>query len=649
MLPFPFRIRKGFLSAYLLLAVACCLLTATAYAQPKADTADKVKIIIANTGAIEHFTTDSGSYNKFIHDVVVYQGTDTLYCDSLFQFTEKKKLEAYGNVRIAQQGGTQGTSNFLRYSSDKRLAFMTGDVQLIDAQNRLWTEELTYDLGTKTGTYNRNGTLQSDSTIVTSIYGVYNVRSHEARFTGNVLVLDPQYKIASKDLGYNTETRVETFYDYSVVTSDSGRSILTAYKGTYDSKNVIARFAGHSSIWNDGQYIEADSMHYDKNSGYGFAIGNVISVDTAQHATIYCGRIDYFRKRRVLWAMVKPVMELANGNDTFYMRADTFYSAPMIKVPGRQFRMPEDSAENNTDSTLIKNMGKSAKATRDSLATIKKAVTDSPAVKGRRTRPVRKQVKIDTVAVDTALANAIADSMWILPPVKYSVADLLRDTARHMVAIKPTKGRKKEKIPAVAIDTSIADTTAPIFFTGYHHVLIFSDSMQAKCDSVCYTRADSIVRMITDPIAWARRSQITGDTIFMLMDSAGVRSMYIPNSGFMVSRSGPDQANLYDQIQGESITAFFKENAIRKMIVNPDAQTIYYSKDDGGAYIGVNEANSVLMRIFFGEQTISRIKFEQDVHQKVTPMLQADLPAMRLPRFKWRYEERPKDKGELFE
>lgn len=645
----PYRlIYKAFrYPAHALCAVIFILAATAAYAQPKADTADKIKIIIANTGAIEHFTTDSGSFNKFVHDVVVYQGTDTLYCDSLYQFIEKKKLEAYGNVRIAQQGGTQGTSNFLRYSSDKRLAFMTGDVLLTDNENKLWTQELTYDLGSKTGTYNRNGTLQSDSTIVTSIYGVYNVHSHEARFTGNVVVIDPQYKIASKDLGYNTETRVETFYDYSVVTSDSGRSVLTAYKGTYDSKNVVARFAGHSSIWNDGQYIEADSMHYDKNSGYGFAIGNVISIDTTQHATIYCGRIDYFHKRRVLWAIIKPVLELANGADTFFMRADTFYSAPMVRVKGKQFRMPEDTPENAIDSTAHK----TPKATfgKDSL-NIKKPATDSPVVKGRRTRPMRKAVKTDTVAVDTALVDMVADSMWAVPPIKYRVADLLKDTGRSTMANKPPKSRRKDKAPPIPlnVDTSTADTTSPIFFTGYHHVLIFSDSMQAKCDSVCYTRADSIVGMMYDPVAWARRSQITGDTILMLMDSGGARSMFIPNSGFMVSRSGPDKANLFDQIQGESITAFFKDNAIRKMIVNPDAQTIYYSKDDDGAYVGVNEATSVLMRIFFGEQNISRIKFEQDVHQKVTPMDEADLPGMRLPRFKWRYEERPKSKEELF-
>ena len=154
--------------------------------------------------------------------------------------------------------------------------------------------------------------------------------------------------------------------------------------------------------------------------------------------------------------------------------------------------------------------------------------------------------------------------------------------------------------------------------------------------------------MITAPVAWARGSQITGDTIFMLLDSGGIQTMYIPTSGFMTSQSGPEQAQIYDQIQGESITAFFKENAIRKMIVTPDAQSIYYSKDDGGAYVGLNEANSVLMRIFFGEQSISRIKFEQDVHQTMTPMDKADLPNARLKRFRWLYDERPKNKEELF-
>lgn len=652
----------GFRTGRFQLLLICMLLSGSVgtFGQ-QADTANKIKITIANSGVIEHFKTDTGSFNKFVTDVIVYQGTDTLYCDSLYQYIESKKLEAFGNVRIAQQGGTGATCDYLRYTSDKKLAYMTGNVNLTDGNNNLWCEELTYDLGTKTGVYSRHGTLQSDSTLVTSTSGVYNVRTHDARFTGNVIVADPQYRISSKDLGYNTETKVETFYDYSVVTSDSGRSVLTTYKGTYDSKNVIARFTGHSSIWNDGQYIEADSMHYDKPTGYGYAIGNVISIDTAQHTTMYCGRADYFRKQRVLWAVIRPVMELATGKDTFYMRADTFYSAPMVRVRGRQFVMPVDIADTTASPDTANSKGNTATPSTKTTPSAKTPNADTSAIEARaqgtrtdttktvrRGRPVKAKPAKDTTIETQSTIRKPIDSMWAIPVTKYRLADFFRDTvSKPAVAVTKPGKRKKSAVVPIA-DTSTGDTTAPIFFSGYHHVRIFSDSMQAKCDSVTYTRSDSVVRMIYAPVAWSRGSQITGDTILMQLDSNSIRCMYIPDNSFMASRSGPEQAELFDQVQGKTLTAFFRNNAIDKMIVQPEAQSIYYSKDDAGAYVGVNEANSVLMRFYFGTEKISKIKFEQDVHQTVTPMEKADLPNTRLSRFKWLYDERPKSKEELF-
>jgi len=651
---FPGSIRRF---ACLLCACVAVLFAKNALAQkPTHDTANKTQVFIANSGKMEFFKTDTGSFTKFITDVVVYQGTDTLYCDSLYDYKEKNKLEAFGNVRVAQQGGTEATSDYLRYTSDKKLAYMLGNVSLTDGQNNLWCEELTYDLGTKTGVYNRNGILQSDSTTVSSTSGVYNVRTHDARFTGNVVIIDPKYKIKSKDLGYNTETKVETFFGHSVVTSDSGRSILTTSKGTYDSKHVVARFTGHSSIWNDGEYIEADSMHYDKLSGYGFAIGNVISIDTEQHATIYCGRADFFRRKRVLWATIKPVMVLATGKDTFYMRADTFYSAPMVRVRGKAFRMPTDTPDFRPADSLHKNdsllkagiakQSSSAKTTiSDTSATAAKPVADSMKAAKRGRRKARPAA--DTLATIIDTKPKVIDSMWVIPVEKYRVETFFRDTGK--VVAEPQKGkRKKFKLPLAIPDTTSGDTTAPIFFTGYHHVLIFSDSMQARCDSVSYTRSDSIVHMIGDPVAWSRGSQITGDTILMLLDSNSIRTMYVPENSFIVSRSGPEKAQLYDQIQGKTLTAFFKDNNISKMIVYPDAQSIYYSKDDNGAYVGLSEATSVLMRIYFGEEKISKIKYITDVHQTMTPLEKADLPNARLSRFRWLYDERPASKEELF-
>jgi hypothetical protein len=84
------------------------------------------------------------------------------------------------------------------------------------------------------------------------------------------------------------------------------------------------------------------------------------------------------------------------------------------------------------------------------------------------------------------------------------------------------------------------------------------------------------------------------------------------------------------------------------MIVKPEAECIYYSKDDKGAYLGVSQANSNKMFVFFEDQKIKNIRFERDVHQTLTPLDQADLPNTRLSRFKWLMDQRLLSKEELF-
>jgi len=613
-----------------------------AVAQQHADTG-KITIRILNTRTITYNKTDSGEYDRFVDSVAFLEGTDTLYCDSAYQNSTTRNFEAFGDVKISQQDGTHGTSNYLRYTAAKKMAFMSGDVTLTDGKNDLKCEELNYDMGTKTGEYFKGGTLHSDSTTVTSNTGVYNIHSKDARFKGKVVVSDPKYNIKSEDLGYNTDTKVETFYARSTVTSDSGKSVLVTSSGTYDSKNVIARFTGHSSIWNDGQYMEADTMHYNKVTGYGYAIGNVISIDTGHHSTLYCGHAEFFRRQRILWAMIKPVMEQVNGKDTIYMRSDTFYSAPMVKMKIKAPVVRDTLKTAASDSTRNS----------DSLKTLKPA-------------EVATDKKIDTlikepdrVAGRKKIKTTRPEYEWVVPSYKYRIPDFMTDSSKLKPVMQyqseaPTimgKGKRpKMKTPRLkAVDTSGADTTAPMYFVGYNHTLIFSDSLQGKCDSVCYTRSDSTIRMINIPIVWAHNSQITGDTILLYLDSNHLRKMFVPNNSFLVSQTGPAKAGLFNQIQGKTLTGYFSNNAITKMVVVPNAECIYYSQDDkNGAYLGVEEANSTRMVILFNDQKIKAINFYQDTHETMTPLEKADLSTMRLSRFKWLIDQRPKTKEELF-
>jgi len=611
---------------YVAFLCVCFLLFHNNAAAQEADTANKIRISIDSAETITYFNTDSGTFHRFVGHVVLRQGTDTLYCDSCFQNNTTKNFEAFGDVKIAQQGGTQGTSDYLKYTSAQKLAYMRGHVTLTDGKNNLKCEELTYNLGTKVAVYDNGGTLHNDSTTVTSNSGVYNVHDKNARFKGHVVILDPQYNIKSEDLLYNTETKLTEFYAKSIVTRDSGRGTLQTSKGTYDGQNGIAHFIGRSSIWNNEQYIEGDTLNYNKLTGYGLAIGHVISIDTLHHSTMYCGRAEYFQKQRILWATIKPVLVQVNGKDTLYIRADSFYSAPMVKSKTKNTASPGDSVMQAGGRDGMRIMA--AKA--DSMHSYRDSVTKD--------------------SINFVQQN-IKDS--IVKPVSHSTFHVPAAKNKSYAGLK--KGAKKSKVTnetaienKMVTDTTTADSTAPLYFIGYHHVLIFSDSMQGKCDSVCYTRSDSIIRMMYNPIVWAHRSQITGDTILLQLDSSQLRRMYVPANAIVISQSGPEKAHLFDQVQGKTLTAYFSNNTITRMLVYPSAQCIYYTKDAKDAYIGVDESTSTRMRIYFSDQKIQTIKFEQEPHHTMTPMIQADLPNMKLSKFKWLIDQRPKTKEELF-
>ncbi|MBS1588612.1 MAG: hypothetical protein JST52_03250 [Bacteroidetes bacterium] len=528
------------------------------FAQKKQDSSAKlpIEILPGNGTRLEYITTDSGAINKLINNVSLKQGDTYMYCDSAYINLVKNNVQAFGNVRIIQPGGTQVNSNYLRYTGNTKKAFLQGNVSLTDGKNNLWAESLLYDLTTKVATYDQGGTLQSETTTLSSNTGMYNAKSKDARFTVDVFVTDPQYSVTSKDLGYNTESKMVRFFDSSLIIND--KSELQTNNGTWDAKNELANLITRSSILSEARYLEGDKIDYNKKTGIGIVTGNVYALDTAQKITLFSGWARYDEKAKKLWTAIKPVLKRSNGNDSLYMRADTFFAAP---VPLK------DSLFGNKNS-LLKGKGKN-----------------------------------------------------VLP-------DLMRRAVLDSVAA--------------------ADSSRPRYFIGYHHVLVYSDSMQARCDSISYSQSDSIMRLMYQPVVWSRKSQITGDTILLYSDTSSIRKLFVPNNSFIISQAGPDQSNIFDQVQGKSITGYFEHNAIREMIVWPNAEAIQYAKDDIGAYLGMNQAQCDRIRVFFDSSEVKKIVLEQDVKQTMTPMRQVDFLNARLSRFIWLPDQRPKSIAELF-
>lgn len=614
------------------------------------------RIDILDNESGEFIQSDSITVHKLLHHVKLLHGSDTLYCDSAFFYTDLNSVEAFGDVVIRQADGTEAYADYMRYTGNNRVVYMRSnnpmaDVKLFDGKtNSLYSREIDYNLLTKIGRFRNRGYLETQSTILQSNNGTYNMRSKDARFTGDVDVADPDYHVVSTDLGYNTDTELVTFFGPSTVTND--QSVLITSSGTYDSRKKQAHFVQRAAILSQAQYIEGDTLDYDRISGVGIARGNVIAIDTGMHTTLYCGYAEYNEISGVLWAYIEPVIKRKEGSDSSYIRVDTFYSAPdtftATLTAQDSLQKTAEELQAAVAPAPVNSQGL-ADSTMPPVDTVQ--MPSSGAVEANDTFQLIPDFGLDesmdidssgsTPTVDTSLSRIKGRMDSLVYKDKPSVALPGADRAQYQVNPQRLSRLNADSISAYPDEDRKKDH-GPRYFIGYNNVLIYADSLQGKCDSITYSQVDSVLRMFKNPLLWPRNSQLKGDEIHMYMDSGRLRELHVPRNAIMVTRSGPEQANMFDQIQGNSIRAYLRNNKMDSLIAEPNASSIYFIQDDDKAYVGSSEAKSERIEVIFENEEIDRIYYRRDVEQTTIPMKDVTPATLRLSRFSWEEELRPK-------
>ncbi|HRP88972.1 MAG TPA: OstA-like protein [Edaphocola sp.] len=587
--------------------------------------------------------TANETITKIVGNVKLRHGTDLLNCDSAILYQESKMAEAFGNVSIEQADGTNALAEYLRYSGSNKDIYMKGDVILSDPQGKtLWSEEVEYNLNTKVGKYFKEGTLQNEATVISSKYGEYHLKTKDARFKGDVVVNDPEYNVTSEDLSYNTQTEIVHFFADAIIQNEN--TTLFAKPGSvYNAIKQEAIFKGRSNIIHESQFIEGDEMKYNKKTGWAYAKGNVVAVDTAEKSTVYGGFLLYNEQNEKMMVTDKPILRRGGEKDTIYFKGDTVFSEPLANLKVKDFG-PVDTSKLRmdelvealskgvlVDSTHIPLQEDSLKMEHDKeiLSPLEnKAITKKKreALKAQKDEEEISQKNIIKLKSNEKESVVESDSLSLEP---LSIADL--DTIDSIAApieepeiLEDSKGHKKR------------------YFLLYHHVQIFSDSAQAKCDSMRYSQADSLLIMSYNPVVWAKGAQVLGDTIYALLDSNKIHEVYVPQNSILIQKNGPENAKMFDQVQAGRLHAYFKDSEIDSVLAFPEAETIYYSMDDDSAYLGVSKASSAQLRMKFIDRKIKKITYLKDFNQKLTPIKEVNPEQFKLSRFNWREAERPK-------
>ncbi|HEY4207182.1 MAG TPA: OstA-like protein [Puia sp.] len=669
---------------------------------------DSMKVVKILNAQSYHSETkpDSSQLTFLVGEVKIQQENTIINCDSMVLDPKNNVIESFGHVHINDNDSTDIYSDYMRYEVDKKIVHFQKSVKLTDGKGVLTTEELQYDLKEKVGTYDHGGKIVNKGSVLTSESGIYYEGTKDVFFRKNVVLRDPQYDLSADSLEYNTATQRSTFITETFIQfKDSTHRTVRTREGYYDLPNHKAYFGRRSIISDASQKLVGDSVDINDSTGISTAVGHAIYSDTTQGITIVAGRLFNDKKKNMFLATEKPVMITKQDKDSIYVAADTFFSGRLIDRPvipqkvdsvDSLHRQYVDSLYKNSSDSLHRFATDSANA-RDTLQTSSPDSTHPMVVKVRGdslVQPPSRDSPIHPSGADSLTHPSNPDSLTRPSRPDSLVQNPYRDSLTqksHRDRVAQKKGRPElnkpgrlklgkpvtqspvaaEPPPSKPVEPArqpepdrdhekFTDTAkAPItdsslrYILAYHHVRIFSDSLQAVADSMYYSGQDSVFRLFYNPIAWGSGNyQITGDTMYVYTKDKKASRLYVFENGLTINKVARD---FYNQVKGTTINAYFKDGQIDYMRAKGNAESIYYVQDDNKAYTGVNKAHADIIDMIFapksdsGGRELRKVVLRNDAEGSMIPFKKINFDDMRLRGFKWQEARRPKSKEELFE
>jgi len=476
------------------------------------------KIEILNSESWEQDLSIDPDLNRLLGNVIMKHKEVTMYCDSAYYYKAKNQVKAYSKVHIEQGDTLDLFGNYLFYDGKSELALVTGNVELIDKETHLYTDEIDYDVKNKIARYNDNGRITNADNTLTSIIGVYYVSESLFHFKDSVKIVNPEYVMTADTMDYNTESETAFFTGPSELVGDS--IYLYCEKGWYDTKKDITSIWKNALIDNRKQIIRGDSLFFNDSTGFGESFRNVVIIDTTNNLIIQGNYAWYFKQPERFMVTDRAMFIQVSKGDSLFLHADTITSVIVSDTAANEFRLMK----------------------------------------------------------------------------------------------------------------------------AFYGCRIYSEGLQAKCDSLSYSFQDSVIRLYNSPVIWSDENQLTSDSMAVFTRNQQTDRLELYNSSFITTKVDSIRFN---QIKGKSLTGFFKNNELYKIDIKGNGETIYYLLD-GELIAGVDQTKCADIEVYIEKGKVIEI-YQKTNPQGFTDPPEPDVPKeLRLKGFNWQDHIRPKQKSDIF-
>ncbi len=499
---------------------------------------------------------------------------------------------------------------FRRINDSTQLQILAGNVKLKQGNSYFNCDSCVINNNTKTfeawGNVHVN---DSDTAHIYSSHLRYLIDKKVAFLDGGVRLTDGKGTLTTPSLEYDMTTDIGTYLNGGRVVNK--KSVLTSREGYYYAGLRDVYFKKNVELKDPAYNIITDSLLYNTETQTARFIAFTVIKDTS-------GR----------------VIETSEGYYNLQTGKAEFGGRPVIKDGAVTIRANNIIYDDSTGISHARGNVVIVDTGQGTTIIAGEVFRDN---KRDRVLATRKPLMI--IKQDNDSIYVTADTLFTARLTELYAS---KDSAR---SLKDSALKKDTLHGTQVVDVNKKDSTNR-YLEAYRNVRIFSDSLQAVSDSLFYSFRDSTFRLFQDPVLWAKKSQITGDTIYMYTKNKKADRMEVYERSFMVNEIEP---GIYNQIKATRMDGYFKEGNLDSVRANGFAECIYFIQDDDSAYTGINETRSDKIDIYFREKELFKVVFRSEVTGTIWPIQQKDPSSMRLEGFRWLESRRPKTKYELFE
>lgn len=431
----------------------------------------------------------------------------------------------------------------------------------------------------------------------------------------------------------------------------------------YSADNSLRAFSNIKILVSDTVTIYGDKLFYDGNRRWVELTGDVRMTDPQM--TLYTTYLEYDLEANTATyidggRIVDAENELTSLWGFYFADDKEFFFRDDVVLVNPEYVMESDTLKYNTATEVAYFFGPTTITSEENTIFCRNGWYDTRNDVARFSREAfftnrEQSMTGDSVFYDRNLGYGWAKNNVF---IRDSIEDIFirGHFAEHFEKEGLSIVTREALLAIIAEDDTLfmhADTLRSLYFQdtdqrklfAYRHARFFRNDLQGLSDSIVYNTADSTIYMYHQPVIWSDIYQLTANRIEIKTTGDAVSSMQLYDAAFIIAEV---ETLGFNQMKGRSMTGHFRDNALYRVDVNGNGETVFYIREDDGELIGINKGISSNITIFVEGSEVTGIQFISQPEATLFPP--EDLPEEQrlLQNFQWLDHRRPISKEDIF-